>query len=59
MIRVIQSAGRCIRSESDKGVIVFLDERYSLSNYFRCFPNDYKAKITKLPQEHIKKFFGN
>src|SRR3989344_7906161 len=57
MIRVIQSAGRCIRSESDKGVIVFLDERYSLSNYFRCFPNDYKAKITKLPQEHIKKFF--
>ena len=57
MIRVIQSAGRCIRSEEDKGVIVFLDERYSLSNYFRCFPNDFNAKITKLPQEHIRKFF--
>tara|TARA_B100000315_G_C14488813_1_gene546538 strand:- start:50 stop:1204 length:1155 start_codon:yes stop_codon:yes gene_type:complete len=57
MIRVIQSAGRCIRSEEDKGVIIYLDERYSLSNYFRCFPKDFKAKVTKLPEEHIKKFF--
>ena len=59
MIRVIQGAGRCIRSEKDKGVIIYLDERYSLSNYFRCFPKDFKAKITKLPEEHIKKFFKN
>jgi len=59
MIKVVQGAGRCIRSETDKGVIIFLDERYSTSNYFRCFPKDYNVKITKLPEEHIKKFFEN
>ncbi len=57
MKKVIQGAGRCIRSENDKGVIIFLDERYSMSNYLRCFPKDYNVKITKLPEEHIKKFF--
>ena len=59
MIKVVQGAGRCIRSETDKGVIIFLDERYSMSNYFRCFPKDYNVKTTKLPEEHIKKFFEN
>lgn len=59
MKKVIQGAGRCIRSEEDKGVIIFLDERYSMSNYFRCFPKDYNVKITKLPEEHIKKFFDD
>ena len=57
MKKVVQGAGRCIRSEKDKGVIIFLDERYSLGNYLRCFPKDYNVKITKLPEEHIKKFF--
>jgi DNA excision repair protein ERCC-2 len=59
MKRVVQGAGRCIRSEKDKGVIVFLDERYSMSNYMRCFPKDYNVKVTKLPEGHIKKFFEN
>jgi len=59
MKKVIQGAGRCIRSETDKGIIIFLDERYSMSNYFRCFPKDYNVKITKLPEEHIKKFLEN
>ncbi|MBU1974837.1 MAG: ATP-dependent DNA helicase, partial [Nanoarchaeota archaeon] len=27
--KAIQSAGRCIRSETDKGIVVFLDERYT------------------------------
>lgn len=57
MIKVVQGAGRCIRSETDKGVLIFLDERYSMTNYFRCFPKDYNIKTTKLPEEHIKKFF--
>ena len=59
MKKVVQGAGRCIRSENDKGVIIFLDERYSMTNYLRCFPKDYNVKITKLPEEHIKKFFEN
>jgi len=59
MRKSIQAAGRCIRSETDKGVIVFLDERYSWNSYYKCFPLDFNIKITKLPLERIKNFFKN
>lgn len=59
IIKVLQNAGRCIRSETDKGVIVFLDERFSWDNYYRCFPKDYDVKITKLYEKKIKEFFAN
>ncbi len=58
MQKVIQSAGRCIRSENDRGVIIFLDERYSLENYKRCFPQDMSMHITKLPLKYIQDFFS-
>ena len=58
MQKVIQSAGRCIRSETDRGVIIFLDERYSLENYKRCFPTDMQVHITKLPLKYIQDFFS-
>ena len=58
MRKTIQAAGRCIRSETDKGIIVFLDERYSWNNYYKCFPTDMNIKITKLPLERIEKFFN-
>ncbi|MBN1175395.1 ATP-dependent DNA helicase [Candidatus Woesearchaeota archaeon] len=56
---LIQSAGRCIRSETDKGVIIFIDERFTWQNYYRCFPPTWKMKISvdKYP-EMIEKFFG-
>jgi len=57
--RTLQNAGRCIRSDTDKGVIVFLDERYSWPNYFRCFPPDYGVKISKLYEEKVKSFFSS
>jgi len=40
MNKCLQSAGRCIRSETDRGVIVYLDERFTWSTYFDCFPRD-------------------
>ncbi|RJQ18207.1 ATP-dependent DNA helicase [Candidatus Woesearchaeota archaeon] len=55
--KTIQSAGRCIRSETDKGVIVFLDERYAWPNYSRCFPPDWDMKITLLYEKMIEGFF--
>jgi len=55
--KTLQSAGRCIRSEKDKGVIVFLDERYAWSNYFKCFPKEWDIKVTKLYKDRIKEFF--
>ena len=57
MQKTIQAAGRCIRSEKDIGIIVFLDERYSWNNYYKFFPPDFDIKITKLPVERIKEFF--
>ena len=55
--KVLQSAGRCIRSETDKGVIAFLDERYVWPNYYRCFPPSWSIKTTFLFEDIIKKFF--
>jgi len=57
MIKTIQSAGRCIRSKDDKGVIIFLDERYKWKNYYRCFPKDWEFKITPNPVAMIRDFF--
>jgi len=54
----LQSAGRCIRSSTDRGVIVFLDERYCWPTYFKCFPIDLDIKITKNYLEEIKDFFS-
>jgi len=56
--KTIQSAGRCIRSETDKGVIVFLDERYAWPRYKQCFPKDWNIKITLLYEKMIDGFFG-
>ena len=55
--KTIQAAGRCIRSEKDKGIIIFLDERYAWNNYYRCFPQTWPIKVTLLYKEMIKKFF--
>ena len=55
--KILQNAGRCIRSETDKGVIVFLDQRYSWNNYFRCFPKNWDIKVTTDYVKEIKEFF--
>jgi DNA excision repair protein ERCC-2 len=56
--KCLQSAGRCIRSEKDRGVLVFLDERYTWQNYFKHFPADWDIKTTKLYLDRIKEFFS-
>lgn len=55
--KTLQSAGRCIRSETDRGVMIFLDERYAWPSYSRYFPKDYGTKITKMYKERIADFF--
>ena len=57
--KVLQNAGRCIRSETDKGVIAFLDERYAWTKYMRCFPADWKVKLDTNPVKDIVEFFKN
>lgn len=58
MSRCIQNAGRCIRTEKDRGVIVFLDERYSWPRYSGAFPKDWNTRITLDYKEEIARFFG-
>ncbi|MBD3310821.1 DEAD/DEAH box helicase [Candidatus Woesearchaeota archaeon] len=56
--RALQNAGRCIRSETDRGAIIFLDERYAWPNYRRCFPADWDTKVTKMYEDRIREFFA-
>ena len=56
--KCLQNAGRCIRTETDKGVIVFLDERFAWENYIRCLPKDMGFKISKVYEERISSFFN-
>jgi DNA excision repair protein ERCC-2 len=58
MTRGIQNAGRCIRSESDRGVLVFLDERYPWPRYKSCFPPEWNLKTAPDYAEDISMFFG-
>jgi DNA excision repair protein ERCC-2 len=57
--KCLQNAGRCIRSETDKGVIVFLDERFAWQNYLRCIPLDMGFKISKMYEERVERFFND
>ncbi|MEM3374719.1 MAG: helicase C-terminal domain-containing protein [Candidatus Woesearchaeota archaeon] len=55
--KTLQNAGRCIRTETDKGIIIFLDERYAWQNYKRCFPEDWEIITTTDYKKIIKDFF--
>jgi len=39
--RVLQAAGRVIRSEQDRGVILLIDERFSWNQYKSLFPKEW------------------
>ena len=41
MNRVLQAAGRVIRTETDTGVVVLLDERYVDNSYKNLFPREW------------------
>lgn len=50
MNNVLQAAGRVIRTESDKGVIVLIDDRYAEPKYTEIFPAHWKnIKYAKSP----------
>jgi DNA excision repair protein ERCC-2 len=57
IIKCLQNAGRCIRSETDRGTIIYVDERYAWSRYLKLFPIDMKHRITKSPLGMINEFF--
>ena len=47
MSKVIQSVGRVIRSETDKGIAILYDERFNYSAYKKLFPTNWRNIKTK------------
>lgn len=45
MNKVLQAAGRVIRAEEDKGIVLLLDERFASSIYQSIFPNEWQENI--------------
>ena len=45
MNKVLQSAGRVIRTAADKGCILLLDERFVKGEYQRLFPREWKQPV--------------
>lgn len=56
MTRVVQSAGRVIRSENDRGIIVLLDRRFLTDDYCSVMPGDwYNESVNELVSNEILK----
>lgn len=62
MNKVLQAAGRVIRTMEDKGVIVLLDERFLQREYLRMFPREwenYETVTVESVQAKVKKFWSD
>jgi len=46
MNKVLQAAGRVIRTEEDRGVIVLLDDRFLWEEYQQLFPREWNHFVT-------------
>ncbi len=44
MQKVLQAAGRLIRSEGDRGVLLLMDDRYAQEAYSELLPSHLKLK---------------
>nr|QNO51656.1 ATP-dependent DNA helicase [Methanosarcinales archaeon ANME-1 ERB6] len=55
--KVLQAAGRGIRSEHDRCIIVLMDYRFAKYPYKNCLPSDYNVKLTDRAEEFAKSFF--
>ena len=55
--RVVQAAGRCIRSRNDKGLIVLMDKRFNNPHYKKMMPDDFRFHVAKDLKEECDKFF--
>ena len=45
MNRVLQAAGRVIRTQEDRGIVLLLDERFMREDYRKMFPQEWRRVI--------------
>ncbi len=55
--RVIQAAGRCIRSRNDRGIIVLMDKRFNHSHYKKMMPDDFAFERANSLKKECEGFF--
>jgi len=55
--RAMQAAGRVIRAETDRGVCVFMDERFAEERFKQYYPKDFFVKKTLTPEKEVEDFF--
>lgn len=59
--KILQAAGRVIRTETDRGFILLIDERYGRDDYKMLFPDEWKPLTigtAKDLSKELKEFFG-
>jgi DNA excision repair protein ERCC-2 len=55
--KVLQSAGRAIRSETDRAVIVLMDGRLAEPRYRRRLPRDFVFRVSRSVADEARTFF--
>lgn len=51
MNKVLQAAGRVIRGEQDRGVVVLIDDRFNTPSYLRLFPEHWRGcRLVRTPE---------
>lgn len=63
MNKVLQAAGRVIRTPEDKGVVLLLDDRFALPDYTRLFPPHWRhieyLRSNDELEDKLRSFWGN
>jgi DNA excision repair protein ERCC-2 len=57
--KVLQAVGRVIRTEEDRGIVLLIDERFSLRPYKQLFPEEWKEIHYVANADLIRKTIGN
>lgn len=59
MNKVAQAAGRVIRSETDRGVVLLIDERYTLATYNDLFRKEWSTYKVVFNENDVKEIVDN
>jgi DNA excision repair protein ERCC-2 len=54
LVRVLQAVGRVIRSETDRGVALLIDVRFSQGRYRRLFPTWWLPRLVRNDEQITK-----
>jgi len=59
MNKVLQSAGRVIRTEVDRGIVLLIDTRFRSRDYTRLFPEEWNHRVYRSRIESIEGYLSD